>query len=97
MNSINIVLVGFIAVLGSVMGQVPKLQCTNSTLKLTRPVNATVCTKALSSTSTTQPGTIYSSSPNGLVPPPIAYLYRFTASVDTYQSGSAHGPGWHAQ
>lgn len=92
------ILVGFNAMLGSVMGQTPKLLCANSTLNLTHPVNATACAQVppLNST-TTQPGTIYTSSPDSLVPPPVAYLYRLTASVDPYQWTYSHRRDWRAQ
>lgn len=85
MNSVAAILVGFAALLPSVVaGHVhPDVLCTNSTLNLTHPDSATVCTNITVSISTSLP-TIYTSPPNSSIPPPTMYLYSFAASVDRY-------------
>lgn len=62
----------------------PKLLCTNSTLNISHPINATACSNITAPTSTSLLPTIYTSPPNSSIPPPIFYLYSFNASVDQY-------------
>lgn len=89
MRSVIAILCGLAAVLGSAPAAhiQPKLLCTNSTLNISHPVNATACSSNVTGpTSTDLLPTIYTSPPNSSIPPPIFHLYSFNASIDPYDS-----------